>query len=104
MQAKKKMKARASQARSSSDARGGCDDASTAMEEGHTDKTDAGDKSAVPYRAKKLSVAALITEMQKLTSLMVKVSLSSSPDSSPAYRVGAPVVGIFRPGLCALHS
>ena len=95
MQAREKMKGRAPEACSSSDARGACDDASMTMEEGHTDKRDAGDEAAVLHRTKGLSLSALVSEVQKLTSLMVKVSLSSCHDTSQAFRVDAPVVGTF---------
>ena len=69
VQAKEKMQGRASEAGSSGEAPGACQDDGRALEEGH-----ASNRAAGASQTKRLSLSALVMKAQKLTSALVKAS------------------------------
>ena len=101
MQAKEKIQGRASEAGSSADAPVARQDDTRAMEEGH-----AGSEAAGASQAKRLSLSALVMEVQKLTSALVRASSQAVAVCIPDFPMNAPlcVFAQQRPALAACGS
>ena len=86
VQAKEKIQGRASEAGSCADAPVARQEDGRATEEGH-----AGSETAVGSPAKRLSLSALVTEVQKLTSALVKASSQAVAVCIPDFPMKAPL-------------